>query len=110
MYVNLGPHPPRLWPEDVDRLHGLWLRLTQAEGVGSSSPPGYSSGLWLRRLEQDVEGRLTDKVIEDLRKNCPELIGHYPAGFAGEARSFCRNLLYAHLSFGRLGTHSHRSR
>src|SRR4051794_34512916 len=23
-FVNLGPHPPRLWPEDVDRLHNLW--------------------------------------------------------------------------------------
>ena len=25
-YVNLGPHPPRLWPEDVDLLHELWLK------------------------------------------------------------------------------------
>ena len=31
MYVNLGPHPPRLWPEDVDRLHDLWLRLSDSE-------------------------------------------------------------------------------
>ena len=23
-YVNLGPHPPRLWPEDVDLLHELY--------------------------------------------------------------------------------------
>src|SRR5438067_12434213 len=28
-FVNLGPHPPRLWPEDVDRVHSLWLRMTQ---------------------------------------------------------------------------------
>ncbi len=34
MYVNLGPHPPRLWPEDVDRLHDLWLRLSDTEAVG----------------------------------------------------------------------------
>ena len=26
IFVNLGPHPPRLWPEDVDRLHDVWLR------------------------------------------------------------------------------------
>ena len=26
VYVNLGPHPPRLWPEDVDRAHELWLQ------------------------------------------------------------------------------------
>ncbi len=29
IYVNLGPHPPRLWPEDLDRLHELWLRLSE---------------------------------------------------------------------------------
>ncbi len=27
VYVNLGPHPPRLWPEDLDRAHDLWLQL-----------------------------------------------------------------------------------
>ncbi len=32
VYVNLGPHPPRLWPEDVDRLHKLWLRLVAGSG------------------------------------------------------------------------------
>jgi hypothetical protein len=35
-YVNLGPHPPRLWPEDVDRLHEIWLRLTSREGFGAN--------------------------------------------------------------------------
>ena len=35
VYVNLGPHPPRLWPEDVDRLHRIWLRLCAQSGVGS---------------------------------------------------------------------------
>src|ERR1700738_1629279 len=28
IYVNLGPHPPRLWPEDLVRLHELWLRIS----------------------------------------------------------------------------------
>ena len=31
-YVNLGPHPPRLWPEDLDRLHDLWLDLQNEFG------------------------------------------------------------------------------
>src|SRR5271170_3905571 len=31
MYVNLGPHPPRLWPEDVDLLHDLWLKLSESD-------------------------------------------------------------------------------
>ena len=34
-YVNLGPHPPRLWPEDIDRLHEIWLRLSAQENLGS---------------------------------------------------------------------------
>src|SRR6202008_941593 len=33
-YVNLGPHPPRLWPEDVDLLHDIWLKLSKAESIG----------------------------------------------------------------------------
>jgi hypothetical protein len=72
MYVNLGPHPPRLWPEDVDRLHGLWLRLTQAEGVGSKLHHRDIVGIALRRLEQELKGGSPDKVIEDLRKELPK--------------------------------------
>ena len=34
-YVNLGPHPPRLWPEDVGRLHDLWLKLSSDDALGS---------------------------------------------------------------------------
>ncbi len=33
-FVNLGPHPPRLWPEDVARLHKIWLRLSELPGLG----------------------------------------------------------------------------
>jgi hypothetical protein len=32
IYVNLGPHPPRLWPEDLDRAHDLWLKLSENFG------------------------------------------------------------------------------
>ncbi|MDE3198243.1 MAG: APC family permease, partial [Acidobacteriota bacterium] len=32
-YVNLGPHPPRLWPEDVEKLHDLWLKLSVRLGA-----------------------------------------------------------------------------
>ena len=34
VYVNLGPHPPRLWPEDIDRVHELWLQLSRSTGRG----------------------------------------------------------------------------
>ena len=39
VYVNLGPHPPRLWPEDVDRLHRIWLRLCAQLRRRLQAPP-----------------------------------------------------------------------
>ena len=66
MYVNLGPHPPRLWPEDVDRLHELWLRLSDTEGVGSRLHHRDIVGLALRRLEKDIVNGKRDDVVQDL--------------------------------------------
>jgi hypothetical protein len=53
-FVNLGPHPPRLWPEDVERLHNLWLRLSQGE-FGSKLHHRDVVGTALRRLERDLD-------------------------------------------------------
>ncbi len=68
IFVNLGPHPPRLWPEDVDRLHELWLRLAEVEGFGSRLHHRDVVGVALRRLERDLESDKRQEVIEDLRK------------------------------------------
>jgi amino acid transporter len=48
VYVNLGPHPPRLWPEDLDRTHELWLRLQKT--LGSRLHHRDVVGVALRRL------------------------------------------------------------
>jgi hypothetical protein len=32
-FFNLGPHLPRLWPEDIELLHRLWLELSSL-GLG----------------------------------------------------------------------------
>jgi amino acid transporter len=66
IFVNLGPHPPRLWPEDVDRLHDLWLRLSDADGVGSKLHHRDIVGVALRRLERDLTEGESDQVIKDL--------------------------------------------
>ncbi len=66
MYVNLGPHPPRLWPEDVERLHDLWLELSGAEGVGSRLHHRDVVGLALRRLEKELD-QSRAHVLEDLQ-------------------------------------------
>jgi amino acid transporter len=68
IYVNLGPHPPRLWPEDVDRLHDLWLALSEREGLGSKLHHRDVLGLALRRLEQALTGEERQRIIEDLKR------------------------------------------
>ncbi len=68
IYVNLGPHPPRLWPEDVDRLHDLWLRLSESEGVGAKLHHRDVVGLALRRLERDLRDA-APQVVADLQKS-----------------------------------------
>ena len=72
VYVNLGPHPPRLWPEDLDRVHEMWLKLS--ERFGSRLHHRDVVGVALRRLERDLtDGGRRDEALTDLdrelRKN-----------------------------------------
>jgi amino acid transporter len=67
-YVNLGPHPPRLWPEDVDLLHELWLKLSQSESLGARLHHRDVVGVALRRLQKDLSAEGRDVVISDVQK------------------------------------------
>jgi amino acid transporter len=71
VYVNLGPHPPRLWPEDLDRAHELWLGLT--EKFGARLHHRDVIGVALRRLQKDLGTDRREDALKDLegelRKN-----------------------------------------
>jgi hypothetical protein len=67
-FVNLGPHPPRLWPEDLDRLHELWLQLSSEAGLGSRLHHRDVIGVALRRLENDLRNNGKDRVLTDLQQ------------------------------------------
>jgi hypothetical protein len=67
-YVNLGPHPPRLWPEDVDRLHEIWLKLSGDDLFGSNLHHRDVVGIALRRLDKDLSVKDGEEVIGDLRR------------------------------------------
>ncbi len=67
-YVNLGPHPPRLWPEDIDKLHNLWLRLSEDEALGAKLHHRDVVGLALRKLQQELEGPEREEVLRRLRE------------------------------------------
>jgi amino acid transporter len=69
MYVNLGPHPPRLWPEDVDKLHEIWLQLSEDARVGAKLHHRDVVGLALRRLERELTSKDRSEVIDDLTKD-----------------------------------------
>jgi len=67
-FVNLGPHPPRLWPEDVDKLHDLWLRLSADEALGAKLHHRDVVGLALQKLQQELQSPERDEVIRRLRE------------------------------------------
>jgi amino acid transporter len=67
IYVNLGPHPPRLWPEDLDRVHDLWLHFQ--ESFGSKLHHRDVVGLALRRLQKDLEGERRKEVLDDMEND-----------------------------------------
>ncbi len=69
VFVNLGPHPPRLWPEDVDLLHDIWLELSEQSGLGSRLHHRDVVGVALRRLQKDLHCDRRSSAIEDLRRD-----------------------------------------
>jgi hypothetical protein len=66
VFVNLGPHPPRLWPEDLDRTHDLWLYLQNR--FGSRLHHRDVVGVALRRLERDLKNGNEEDVLTDLER------------------------------------------
>jgi amino acid transporter/nucleotide-binding universal stress UspA family protein len=67
LFFNLGPHPPRLWPEDVDLVHTLWLELGE-KGFGSELHHRDVVRVALRRLEAELHSEQGSTVVEHLRK------------------------------------------
>jgi hypothetical protein len=66
-FANLGPHPPRLWPEDVSRLHNVWLELTNGP-FDAHLHHRDVIGVALQRLERDLHdnnGR-REEIIRDI--------------------------------------------
>ncbi len=66
VYVNLGPHPPRLWPEDVDRLHKLWLKLSSDRDVGAKLHHRDVVGLALQHLERELDTSNRSAILAEV--------------------------------------------
>jgi amino acid transporter len=67
-FVNLGPHPPRLWPEDVELLHDIWLNLSESEQLGSRLHHRDIVGVALRRLRQELQNNDRERVVAEVQR------------------------------------------
>ncbi|HXA49090.1 MAG TPA: APC family permease [Candidatus Acidoferrum sp.] len=65
VFFNLGPHPPRLWPEDIDLVHKLWL-VVKAKGPGAKLHHRDIVGVALRRMAQELESDREGEVLKDI--------------------------------------------
>jgi amino acid transporter len=71
VYFNLGPHPPRLWPEDNELLHKLWLEITN-RGLGSKLHHRDVVRVALRRLESELGSDKGQEILNELKKENSE--------------------------------------
>ena len=68
VFFNLGPHPPRLWPEDVDTVHQLWLEMSEPQMAGSSLSHRDVISVAVQRLKREFEGYERQNVLEDIKE------------------------------------------
>jgi len=76
MFFNLGPHPPRLWPEDTELLHKLWLKLSSM-GLGHKLHHRDVVRVALRMLESRLDTGTAGEILEDLRKEASDERGSH---------------------------------
>jgi len=67
LFFNLGPHPPRLWPEDMELLHKLWLDLTN-RGLGHKLHHRDVVRMALRQLESTLATERAAVIVDALKK------------------------------------------
>jgi len=77
VFFNPGPHPPRLWPEDIELAHRLWRSLS-GKGLGSKLHHRDIVGVALRRMAKDLESERSPGVVDDVKKEVATGNGHSP--------------------------------
>jgi len=72
IFVNLGPHPPRLWPGDIILAHKMWLELS--EKFGAKLHHRDVIGVALQRMNRDMRSTQRQSVMSDIT----EELSHHP--------------------------------
>ena len=71
IFVNLGPHPPRLWPGDIALAHKMWLELSHK--FGAKLHHRDVIGVALQRMNRDMKSPQRENVLSDIAE---ELLLH----------------------------------
>lgn len=61
-FFDIGPHPPRLWPVDIGKVHKMWLKLSR-EKFGAELHHRDIVSVALKRLEQDLGNQSREKEV-----------------------------------------------
>jgi amino acid transporter len=75
IFFNLGPHPPRLWPEDIDLVHRLWLQLKE-RGPGAKLHHRDVVSVALRRMSSELGSERANEVVDDILREISNGDGH----------------------------------
>jgi hypothetical protein len=79
MYFNLGPHPPQLWPEDIELVHNLWLEMDEAT-QGAKLRHRDVVGAALRLLEAKLHSPEREAAIQAALQEAEGPHGAMPSG------------------------------
>ena len=74
VFFNLGPHPPRLWPEDIELAHHLWLELSDAAGAKLHHRDVI--GVALRRMIAELHSDRANEVKDAVSREVTGDAGH----------------------------------
>ena len=67
IFFNLGPHPPRLWPEDIELVHQMWLELSQKDSTAKLHHRDVV-GIALRRMREELHSGRSEEVLDAIRQ------------------------------------------
>lgn len=76
---HLGPHAPRMRPEDVQLMHGLWLELTKDPQL-SGLHHYHVVHLALRELQKQLHSGQRENLLQELTDDVIGIKGPSPGG------------------------------
>src|SRR5581483_3377160 len=65
---SLGPHPPRLWPNDIVLVHKLWQELSENPNIGSRLHHRDVVSIALQRLDEQLHSHERTEIYDAVHR------------------------------------------